>query len=672
MTHETLRDLLEDRVADLDTRDLVTGAWTEGVRRRRRRRATVLTGVAAATAVVVGVTTLARGSAPDDPAPAEPPASTDPDAVVSGAHVWWSPSLAEEPDLEQVASPLPEQIDLDEQAPEAAGTTGPPARAAIAVLDGSRVDHVLLVGDDGDRSLDVSRLGSVTKPNGYRLPPVSDTMLSPDGRTLAFGQDGAVVFFDITLGTWREVPVDGPTHELTWTHPRLLDLADGTGISVDGAPADLDPPHQAVLGVIDPAVAHGPWVRSADELSDAQAFGYGARVPARPGSSPRPETVVVDDSTAPDVLAISAETNDGRFKDCCPVAGWLDADTVVYESRSATPRLVSWDVGTRTFGLVTTLVGLADPDASYVASYAQLDLRDGGTTTAEEAAPSAPDDVADGTRVWWGPEVAAEAALPPLEGPVRPLPRGIDLASTDPVPALPWARAVVELADGRYVVLAPDGTTSLLDAGRLGPVADEGGNPLSPLTAGAGVDPGGTMVAFAQDRSVEVYSFLTRSWTTVDTGDEPAEGVRWLSGLLVLPSGAAYAVDGTPRGGRAVEWKSVAREGESAYGPTSVQEGAIAQTVRLVGPVEGGDVANPEAVVVQRGSERFALALPQDGRSKGCCPVVGLLDDETVVFRSGDALLAWEVGTHDVLRVSDVVPAGTGWTASFAELGRSR
>lgn len=665
MTDETLRDLLEERVADLTTRDLADGAWTEGVRRRRHRRAGVLAGAAAVTAVVVGVATLATGSEPAGPPPSDAPTSVEPDAVVQGARVWWSPTLVDEAALPQVDSPLPEQIDLDEQAPEAAGTTGPPARAAFAVLEGDRALRVLLVGDGPDRTLDVSQLGTVAKPNGYRLPPVSDTMLSPDGRTLAFGQDGAVAFFDVTLGTWREVPTEGPTHALTWAGPRLLALADGSGLSVDGTPVDLDVPRLTVLGMIDPARPHGPWVRTADGLSDAQAFGYGAPVPPRPGSTSQPETVVVQDTGAPDVLTISGEPDDGRYKDCCPVAGWLDGDTVVYESRSAEPRLVSWDVGTRTFGRVTTLVGLASAEASYVGSYAQLDA----TTTAatSSTAPADPaDDVVGDMQVWWGPSASDEAGLPSYDG--APLPRTIDLAPTAPTPGQDRVLAVLSTGGQGMVVLSRDGTTSRLDTSRLAPFRDEAGNVGDPLSAGAGLDPAGDMVAFAQDSSLEVYTFLTRTWTTVDTDDGAAEGARWWRpGVLILPSGDTYAVDGTPRGRREAAWEVPTRAGESPYGPVVAVTGARAQTARLTGPVAGGDLANPEAVVVQRGHDRFALALPQDGRSKGCCPVVGLLDADTVLFRSADAVLAWTVGTHEVGLVSRAV-GGSGWTGSFSAL----
>ena len=68
------------------------------------------------------------------------------------------------------------------------------------------------------------------------------------------------------------------------------------------------------------------------------------------------------------VLAFTDQLSDGgfgRFKNCCPVAGWLDDDTVVYESRQTRAVLVSWRVGSHDFGLVSRIHGAYD-----VASFA--------------------------------------------------------------------------------------------------------------------------------------------------------------------------------------------------------------------------------------------------------------------------------------------------------------
>ena len=47
------------------------------------------------------------------------------------------------------------------------------------------------------------------------------------------------------------------------------------------------------------------------------------------------------------------------------MAGWLDHDTVVYESRQRTSLLVAWRIGTHDFGLASRIHGAYD-----VASFA--------------------------------------------------------------------------------------------------------------------------------------------------------------------------------------------------------------------------------------------------------------------------------------------------------------
>jgi hypothetical protein len=51
---------------------------------------------------------------------------------------------------------------------------------------------------------------------------------------------------------------------------------------------------------------------------------------------------------------------ENRFKNCCPVAGWLDPDTVVYESRQTAGLVVAWRVGTHDFRLVSRINGQYD------------------------------------------------------------------------------------------------------------------------------------------------------------------------------------------------------------------------------------------------------------------------------------------------------------------------
>ena len=77
--------------------------------------------------------------------------------------------------------------------------------------------------------------------------------------------------------------------------------------------------------------------------------GRGARRSrCRTRGIPRPEVSLVDRRVrAHALLAFIEDADDAdRWKDVLPVAGWLDEDTVVYESRGATHRLVAWRVGT--------------------------------------------------------------------------------------------------------------------------------------------------------------------------------------------------------------------------------------------------------------------------------------------------------------------------------------
>ena len=70
-----------------------------------------------------------------------------------------------------------------------------------------------------------------------------------------------------------------------------------------------------------------------------------------------PEFIAAEAGGEPSVLAMMWDIRDdghgGRFLQCCPVAGWLDDRTLVYESRQTEPALVAWTVGTDDFGLVS-------------------------------------------------------------------------------------------------------------------------------------------------------------------------------------------------------------------------------------------------------------------------------------------------------------------------------
>ena len=305
-------------------------------------------------------------------------------------------------------------------------------------------------------------------------------------------------------------------------------------------------------------------------------------------------------------------------------------------------------------------------------------------TQTRPASPAAADTTYQDLPVWWSPSDGQERELPWVDE--SPLPREIDLGPDAPAATgLDAALGVVAVFDAgllqRIVVLAPDGSSRILDTSRLEAVHDEGGNAAALLTDDGGLSPDGRHVLFTQDSSLEVYEFATSSWRSIDTPDWAAEGARWSErGVIWVPDavggegGTSYDVDGRTLGSAAADQASVLARGGEAYGPLRAAGTTVARAYRLDGPVSSDDnseLSNPEAVVLRRAGGSFVLALSGLSRAKGCCPVAGLLDERTVVFGSRGLLLAWVSGTRDVARVSaftGVDGAETAYVASFADL----
>jgi hypothetical protein len=649
MTDEDLRTLLHERVEDVTTTDLSGGAWHAGRRIRTRRRLGAVAGVVAGVLVIAGVAVAVGGqpASESDPDPSTSTATVDEaDAVVQGAPVFWSPEPAEEDDLEapEEDGVLPELVDLTAGAPSVEDAPITRADAAFGVYEAERLDRIVLLTPDGYRTLE---------PFAGARPTTG--MLSADGRSLHMsGPGGVAATYSFASGQWL------------------------------GERVANDPPPEVPAQVVE-ADAYGSPKQDPSGARTAQAYGWGSRVPAAPGALPRPETVVVTPTLGPPTILALTDSGRDRRNQCCAVAGWIGDDTVVYESRTNAPKLIGWHVGTHDFELVSRIVGLAAAD-SYVASFADLRGDTGPAPSDSEPDVTATTDAdasVRGLSVWWGPDVKTEADLPWRDS--GSLPSEIDLdPGAPPATDLDTARGVFAVFAGgsleRVVVLAPDGSSRLLDASRLEPVRDEAGNTAALLPTDGGLSPDGRYVFFAQNSSIEVYEFATATWLTIDTEDWLAEGARWSGpGSIWIPdalgseSGTAYRPDGGPLGGSVVDGKSALGSGGEPYGPLKVVRSAIAQTFRLDGPVPSpadASVSNPEAVVVRQGDRSLALALPDLGRAKGCCPVAGLLDAGTVVFHSEDRLLAWDVGTHDVQLVAVITgrTSGEAYVVSFADL----
>ena len=263
------------------------------------------------------------------------------------------------------------------------------------------------------------------------------------------------------------------------------------------------------------------------------------------------------------------------------------------------------------------------------------------TTDPSPSAPERPDTTYAGIDVVWSPTVAEEADLPWYAG-ASPLPRTIDLAADAPgISGGDRALAVFAIYRNERSPCSSGcavarGTSRSLDVSRLEPVRDVDGNAAALLPTDGGLAPDGRHVFFAQNSSLEVYEFATDTWTIIDTPDWEAEGARWLDAETIwLPSGETFGVDGRSTGRSDVDWVfGELAEDALGYGPVKTTSGGFAQSQRLAGPVQGGDLANPEAIGVTRGGQQSALAFPDLDRAKGCCPVVGWLDGDTVVYES--------------------------------------
>jgi hypothetical protein len=360
MTDQRLRELLDEHVADLTTVDLVDGAWQQARTVRRRRRATAA--AAAAVVAVVGTTAVVASRSDDGTMPpvtspsgtTTPRSDEGPKAVRSGTYggapVWWAPTTTEEADLPRLdGTALPAVIDLSDGRP-----AWPGGMRAVALLQlwGDEPGAVVVVGEDGTSySLDVSRLGRVRDGGGNDYPPVGPMSLSPDGRTASFRQEGALEVYDLVHGGWRTEdfrPLDGEG-----------------GIA---GPAEGDE-------------SYGPtaWSRGA---SGARGVYLAGPVPAPTGDQRSVDAIVVVDGTLSGhpllppypVLAFpDNRADDGRWLQCCPPVGWLDNETLLFESRWAEAKVLAWKVGTPDVYRVSDIVGWTPGAETYVASFAALD-----------------------------------------------------------------------------------------------------------------------------------------------------------------------------------------------------------------------------------------------------------------------------------------------------------
>ena len=343
MTNARLRDLMDERVADVEGRDLAAPAWARADVVRRRRRYAVMVTAAAAVLVVAGtVSVLDDGDESGAPATGRPsttatssglPADVEapratPAGPYKGASFWWAPSGAQDAMLPALQVPgIPEVLSMADQT-----LVSTPPDHVDAVFATGKQQYKLLT-DERLVSVDLSdRLGPVADEGGNEYSPLGHSSLSPDGTRVAFRQPGRIEVWDLPTNTWSTV--ESPDAEsVAWTLDGELWLPG------DGETGRPDPwqegDHQ-----------FGPVVTGPDGL--ATELDWMAHTDAPTTGDPdqvlNPELLVAG---RPDDLHILALTGPGRSKLCCSVIGWFSHDFVVFEASSAQGRVVlAWRVGT--------------------------------------------------------------------------------------------------------------------------------------------------------------------------------------------------------------------------------------------------------------------------------------------------------------------------------------
>ncbi|MEO6509479.1 MAG: hypothetical protein ABIO16_00700 [Nocardioides sp.] len=366
MTDQRLRELLDERVADVDARvDLSAAAWARAGGVRRRRRYAVV-GTAAAAVVLVSAGTLAivdqrditlqspSGRVSTLPTPEPTIAPEIPRAELGGnfrgAPFWWAPPAALDAELPVLQVPgLPEELSMAE-----APAAGDPPDHVDAVF-GTGKQQYLLFSDETMTAVDLSdRLGPVADEGGNEFSPLGFGSVSPDGSMVLFRQPGQLEVWNLPSDSWRTVEV-ADVESIRWTRDGHL------GVVNDGRPDPWTGDHQYAPAVAGPdgTAAELDWMEGTDAPT----------IPGRSDQVANPEFLAAGTPDAPVLLAFGM----GRNKMCCVPMAWFSHDFVLFSASSpdGAHRVLAWRVGT--------------PDVYRVSEYTDLPERNFSASWAEDA-----------------------------------------------------------------------------------------------------------------------------------------------------------------------------------------------------------------------------------------------------------------------------------------------
>jgi hypothetical protein len=331
---------MDERVADVEGRDLAAGAWARADVVRRRRRYAVIGTAAAAVLVVAGTVSVL-----DDRGESGAPATRRPAPIVSptriegapraelagqfrGAPFWWAPPASQDADLPVLQVPgLPEELSMT----SAPYVSEPPAR--VDAIFGLGKQQYVLLDSATLVTVDLSdRLGRVADEGGNPFSPVGPRSVSPDGSQVFFRQPGRVEVWDLPSNSWRTV--ETPEYEnAQWS-------LDGTLWTGDGPAPERAEPWTG------PDIQYSQIVVGPSGSAELDFTGGSAVVPGadEPGHYANPELLAAVQDGSHDVLGISV---DGRSKGCCSVVGWFSHDFVLFQAASGGEwRVLAWRVGT--------------------------------------------------------------------------------------------------------------------------------------------------------------------------------------------------------------------------------------------------------------------------------------------------------------------------------------
>jgi hypothetical protein len=400
MTDRDLSALLERATQDVLELDFAENAWRAALAGRRTRRRRCVAGAAAVAAAALAVTAVQlAGPDPDRrPVPAvTTPATTGTLADRTSYAVL--PLEGKEDSLGQFDMGLPSLID-----PWAKATTLS-ARLRSGELPAVRAVYLRPVGDDYQPVLVVATGESVVV-DGLRLVPTRDSggnAGSPlgvrpvaNGADIVFAQPGKVVQLDARTGKVKTYPVPSQTVQSAgWTRSgqtvvvrsegqawridpgrggaaevadpgtddgrfQLGATADTRSLGIRTFAADGSPEAQRSIG--SPVTElWGDTVGSAAWAASGAFYDQNLTSPLiRRGNGPIYQGLVaVEAARGPARILVAPENPDGmtgRFKGCCAALGWVDDDTVVFQTvGSHDSWLLAWNVRTGAVYKVTRI-----------------------------------------------------------------------------------------------------------------------------------------------------------------------------------------------------------------------------------------------------------------------------------------------------------------------------